>query len=458
VSFDFGLASDCYTFVPTHRFCDSRPYRHFVPRHEVTKIYNKTVVVNKIVGNNNTIINQGIAPERISAVTRTPIRKVSLRDAGVGTRSTHREHFDPNSRTLAVYRPRVSPDTDRSARSLTEPSRMDRSGDNRAQPNTRLQTQPGTATATSPTTRTHQPFSTRREALPPERRPVVTPGSPAQRDPRTQSSESRVVTPNIRTPERSETRPTPAPADRSRAEKSGPQVTTGAERPVQTAPVPKTVPARKENVPNRKENVPPNSLIVIGKKDAAQREAFNQYSSPPAVAAPTEPRKAEPIFHGDRTREPSVPAQNNASRSIFNQNRQIVPPTPQTPGPVVTAPARVPDRLRMDRQESRVFQQEAPRPSARVENQFNRSPAPAQAPPAARQFSEPAFRPPAHTVPERPQISPAPRPQAPPPQASSAPRSESRQAPAASAPSSGSRGNSSRNDSPRNDSGGKRNP
>ena len=77
--FDFGLGVDCYTFVSINNFCDPHPYRHAVPRQHATQIFNNTTVINNIVqGNNNTVINRGLTPERISAATHTPIKPVPV--------------------------------------------------------------------------------------------------------------------------------------------------------------------------------------------------------------------------------------------------------------------------------------------------------------------------------------------------------------------------------------------
>ncbi|MCW5553017.1 MAG: hypothetical protein KIS67_12760 [Verrucomicrobiae bacterium] len=105
--FDFGIAASWYTFVPVSRFCDPRPYRYRLPGHHVTKIYHNTTVINNYgSGNRNTVINRGIAPERISAVTKTEIRPVALRDSAHGTGRVGRgERLEQDGRSLVVRRP-----------------------------------------------------------------------------------------------------------------------------------------------------------------------------------------------------------------------------------------------------------------------------------------------------------------------------------------------------------------
>jgi len=109
--FGFGLGWNCFAFVGFHDFCGPRPYQHLVPRREVVGIYNHSTVINNITIANNTVANHGLAPSRISAVTRQEIRPVELRDlpsrSGVGQRA---EVPIRNGSQLAVYRPTIRPD------------------------------------------------------------------------------------------------------------------------------------------------------------------------------------------------------------------------------------------------------------------------------------------------------------------------------------------------------------
>lgn len=66
VSFGFGLSSDCYTFVGWNNFCDPKPYRYCAPKSQTKYIFESSTVVNNyVVGNNNTVINHGVAPEQV---------------------------------------------------------------------------------------------------------------------------------------------------------------------------------------------------------------------------------------------------------------------------------------------------------------------------------------------------------------------------------------------------------
>jgi Family of unknown function (DUF6600) len=82
VSFSFGLSSSCYAFVPWQGFCNSQPSRYCVSGAQANTVYNNTTVINNFVrGDNNTIVNRGIGPDRVSHYARTPVRRIPLREA-----------------------------------------------------------------------------------------------------------------------------------------------------------------------------------------------------------------------------------------------------------------------------------------------------------------------------------------------------------------------------------------
>ncbi|MEY2466059.1 MAG: hypothetical protein QOD03_580 [Verrucomicrobiota bacterium] len=108
ISFGFGLSVGHYTFVPTGRFCDPHPYRYRADHRNVTKIYNKTIVVNQIVsGNNNTVINKGIPVDRVARASHTKIETMRVRNTDDPTRIGRGERVDRNSRTVSVYQPKL---------------------------------------------------------------------------------------------------------------------------------------------------------------------------------------------------------------------------------------------------------------------------------------------------------------------------------------------------------------
>ncbi len=87
IGFDFGLAANFFTFVPTRNFCDPHPRRYRVEARDETRIYNQTTVINNFNfdSHNHTVVNNGIAVQHITDVTRTPIHPVPVRELRVST-------------------------------------------------------------------------------------------------------------------------------------------------------------------------------------------------------------------------------------------------------------------------------------------------------------------------------------------------------------------------------------
>ncbi|HEY6167052.1 MAG TPA: hypothetical protein VI454_03365, partial [Verrucomicrobiae bacterium] len=64
-------------------FADRNPRNHIVAVNQTKTVYNTTIVNNTyITGNNNTVINKGISRDTVVKVSKTPITKVTIRDAG----------------------------------------------------------------------------------------------------------------------------------------------------------------------------------------------------------------------------------------------------------------------------------------------------------------------------------------------------------------------------------------
>jgi hypothetical protein len=99
---DFGLGADCYTFVTWRGFCDRRPSQHRLPAGQVATVINRTTVVNDFrSGNNNTVINRGVAPDQVTRNTRQPVQRVALRDAERRTARNFNGDNERGSSTLA---------------------------------------------------------------------------------------------------------------------------------------------------------------------------------------------------------------------------------------------------------------------------------------------------------------------------------------------------------------------
>jgi hypothetical protein len=104
--FDFGLGANCFTFVQTRNFCDPYPRRHRAAPAQVAQIYNQTTVINNFNGHGRNLANRGIDPEHITAVTRTPITPIAIRDGtSPAGRGAHRDQLGHDGRTLVVNRP-----------------------------------------------------------------------------------------------------------------------------------------------------------------------------------------------------------------------------------------------------------------------------------------------------------------------------------------------------------------
>jgi hypothetical protein len=70
---------------------------------QVTQIYNRTTVINNFDVRDHNFVNRGIGPERITAVTRTPIHQVEIRETT--THVQRGEQFSRDNRTLTINRP-----------------------------------------------------------------------------------------------------------------------------------------------------------------------------------------------------------------------------------------------------------------------------------------------------------------------------------------------------------------
>jgi hypothetical protein len=92
VGFDFGVAVNFFTFVPIRNFCDPHPRHYRVEARDETRIYNQTTVINNFNfdSHNRTIVNNGIAVQHVTDVTRTPIHPVPVRELRVSTRQSWR--------------------------------------------------------------------------------------------------------------------------------------------------------------------------------------------------------------------------------------------------------------------------------------------------------------------------------------------------------------------------------
>jgi hypothetical protein len=105
VDFDFGLRADHFCFIGFGDFCSHDFRHHRLPPHEVTRVYNRTTIINNYVVNNRTIVNQGVKVERVAAATHTEIHKATIRDLPAGSSRASRVGVEKGA--PVVYRPQL---------------------------------------------------------------------------------------------------------------------------------------------------------------------------------------------------------------------------------------------------------------------------------------------------------------------------------------------------------------
>lgn len=85
VGFGFGLGHAHYTFVSARHFTSPHIHQYVASQQQAQTIYNNTTIINNYIhGDNNTIINRGIAREEIVRHTRADIPTLAVRDLPAG--------------------------------------------------------------------------------------------------------------------------------------------------------------------------------------------------------------------------------------------------------------------------------------------------------------------------------------------------------------------------------------
>src|SRR5206468_3247092 len=77
---NFNLGPGSYRFVGFQHFSDHHLAQHALPHDHVNRIFDHTIVSTRIAGNNRTVINHGIPPERVAAATRHDVPRVAIHD------------------------------------------------------------------------------------------------------------------------------------------------------------------------------------------------------------------------------------------------------------------------------------------------------------------------------------------------------------------------------------------
>jgi hypothetical protein len=85
-SFGFGLGVNVFAFVSFGNLCAANVAYHCLPPAQATVIFRQTTIVNNYTVVKGTVVNNGIAVNRIAAASHVPIPRATLREgpAGVG--------------------------------------------------------------------------------------------------------------------------------------------------------------------------------------------------------------------------------------------------------------------------------------------------------------------------------------------------------------------------------------
>lgn len=90
VGFDFGfsIGFSSFTFISWSRFCDTRPHHYYASHSHASKLYRESTVINNtIVGNNNTVVFEGVGRQAVARASRAPIPQASVRETAWTTAS-----------------------------------------------------------------------------------------------------------------------------------------------------------------------------------------------------------------------------------------------------------------------------------------------------------------------------------------------------------------------------------
>ena len=127
-SFGWGLDYHHYSYVPYNRFCDRSPGLHVIRGERARGIHRETTVVNNyVVGDNNTIINNGVGRDRIARANRGQVPTATVRETATRA-GARREQLVSNGSQLSVVRPSLPAAPERSHVSVPTRSGIRRAG------------------------------------------------------------------------------------------------------------------------------------------------------------------------------------------------------------------------------------------------------------------------------------------------------------------------------------------
>lgn len=394
VSFGFGLSDFHYAWIPTRHFSHHNPRYYCEPNDRGRHHYgNSTVINNYVVGNNNTIINNGVGHQTISQQVEKPVPSLTIRDqsAAIGS-SVKPGSITRDGAALVVHRPRP---VDASLAGPA-PSKPTISGGAVGKPNSASITgnnfsgsgkpsvvpQDPSKPTFSGVVKPGAPVSVNKPAVakPSEPSPAVSSSSKPVyiRPADTKPSGTMVTKPSFTQPSSSPAvKPTgPAPSGEA---KPGPVSTPpAAPKPVVSEPAAKPSFSAPANKPAEK----PSSGIYIG-----PRVSNVPQSAPPAAAAKplppqTKPQSSAPVSSFTPSYKPAAPTQPVRVERDTPKPSYVAPSTP-SPSRAYSAPvSRPPSTFHQPAVSQPSYSAPSPKPSYSAPSPSFSAPKPSYSAPA----------------------------------------------------------------------------
>jgi hypothetical protein len=105
-SADFNLTAGSYKFVDFQHLQAQHLSQHALPHDQVNRIFGQTVVSTRIAGNDRTVINNGLPPERLAEATHKEVQKVSLHPVAFSNAyQNNKERIDASGKTMTIVGP-----------------------------------------------------------------------------------------------------------------------------------------------------------------------------------------------------------------------------------------------------------------------------------------------------------------------------------------------------------------
>ena len=304
-NFDFGLGVGAFAFVSFGDFCNHDLGHRRLPPERVTTIYRQTTIINNYEVHNNTIMHRGIPIERVSAASRVPVPRATIRDLPAGSARM------PSRDAAVVYRPEL--------KAPARPVRMAAQKLDERHPV--IQPAPLAPVRTGPPATINRSGSA----------PVAAPRRPAVEAPKASpwSSGAKPASPPQYQPAPRNSQPTPTPT----TPKASPW-SSGAK----PAPPPQYQPASRSSqpapTPANPRGSPSSSSAKPASSPQSQLTSKTYQPTPTALPAAAAPRAPEDWKQGTRSApgyrsDVGLPALNNAR--IAGQSSPAAAQTPSNP-------------------------------------------------------------------------------------------------------------------------------